>query len=455
MAWPYYRVHAKIECRKMQRIPFTWLYVLRAIQAGLTRADAISNFLGVPPNSAGIWLEQLAVRRAITNREDSDDYCLTVLGVEYLDSPQIEKLVTLPVRLTWDCVRGRISDASYDELRGRELRGEHALELHSKFKIPTSNELDLPECQNYLGPFLEEMGEEFDGAELLHIQYRNKPVRAIKRTPILLYGLSPENFDIRVIGDDGFDYDAARLVRECPNFIQRLPNLFQDVAIADFVRRTRLSDSYAISDLGFDPRIVSDGNAWLRSGDTDRFRTFPGQGIRFFERAFSDASRVARAVITENRIAEWDAFRKIVADALLRGAVCEVVLVHSQDENRERMDKLATDTKAKILTQVPTKVRPVISNRLKIIVKRERYQNHWVPVVMCDDEWLWCGSDMLPGGNGPNAHFGFFMKDKTANSLFAKLIAEQITDIESPYVPQVKVEVRKKRSVLKDGTRNT
>lgn len=436
----------------MQRIPFTWLYVLRAIQAGMTTADLITHFLGVPANSMGTWLEQLSVRGAISQQNDSDGYELTSLGVEYLDSPEVEKLVTLPSRLTWDCVRGRISNSPYDELRAKEQRGERSLELHSNFKIPSSHELGLPECQSHLGQFLEEMGEEFDGAELLHIQYRNKPTRAIKRIPILLYGFAPNNFEIRIIGDDGFDFDAARLVRNCPTFMQRLPDMFQDVAVADFVRRSGLTDSDSIFELAFDSKVTGHANTRLQSGNADRFRTFPGQGIKFLERAFLDASRVVRAVITETRIAEWDAFRGIVSDALSRGAVCEVVLVHSQDENRERMDRLAMETKAKIITQVPFKVRNAVRDRLKIILKRERYQNHWVPVVMCDDKWFWCGSDMLPGGNGPKAHFGFFMEDKSTSALFARLISDQITDIENPCNPQVKVEVKKKR-VLNKGTR--
>ncbi|WP_297834505.1 hypothetical protein [Pseudomonas sp.] len=433
----------------MQRIPFTWLYALRAIQANLRTVDAISGFLGVPSTSAKSWLVELTVRGAITCDAENFDYSLTILGVEYLDSPEIERIATLPARLTWDCIRGEISDATYDELRAREQKAERALELHVGFKIPASGELSLPMCQNFLGQFLDEMGEELDGAELLHIQYTSKPTRAIKKIPVLLYGFSPEIFEIRIIGNDGFDIESARLVRKCPEFIRRLPGLFHDVAIADFSRRALLNDSNIIFDFGFDPRVVSSEIGGLLLGRPDKFRTFPGQGIRFLERAFSEATRVVRTVMTESRIADWDAFRSIVNDALMRGAICEIVLIHLQNDNRERVDRLAQDMRAKILGQVPQKNRSIMRTHLKILVKTERYKNHWVPIVMCDDEWLWCGSDMLPGGNGLNPHFGFFLHNKSISLRFSKLISEQITDVESPRILPPKIEIKKRRALPK------
>lgn len=445
VAWPFYRVNTQIDLRMMQSIPFTWLYVLRCIQAGLLDEKNICAFLGVPISNVTSWLNQLAIHGAIGKLEDENQYCLTQLGAEYLDSPMVERLVTLPARLAWDGVRGKISDVLYDELRSRGQRGERPLNLQQIHTIPQSNKLDLPECQKFLTHFLEDMGEEYDGAELLYIHYRNKPARAFKRMSVLLYGFSPDSFEIRTIGDDGFDYDAALLIRNCPDFCRQLPSFFQNTNVAEFIRRANVKGLTKIHELGFDPDIVKSQDEQLRRGDSNRFRTFPGQGIKFLEMALLNASHDVRIVIKENRLIEWESFRGAVADALRRNIVCEIVLAYPQD-NREQLDKFRNQATQNILNFIPSNIRPQLRKNLKIIEKRERYRNHWMPLIICDDEWIWCGSEMLPGGSGANGHFGFFMRDKKAISTLTNYVSRQILDIEEVVDPNVEVKHKRKRS---------
>jgi len=424
----------------MHRLPFTWLYVLRTIQAGLKDAADISGFLGVPEDSVNQWLAQLTLREAIMGENQLE---LSKLGRELVENSSIEKVVSIPARLTWDCVRGAISETQYDELRIRERRQVDGIELAIKTKIPKSADLSLAECQKFLGTFLDDLSEEFDGAEILDIHFSSKPVKASKNVQVLLYGTSASNFEIKVMVDGSRDNDAAAYVRECPIFRARLPTLFNDTSVIDFFRRADIVHTNGWNKLPFFSSSPPDGT--LAGG---KFRTRPGQGIAFLEEALLNAKQSVKVVITECQLIEWESFRRLVADTLKREIDCEIIIVFSQTDGNDRYERLPRETRTYLSRSLSSYSKAI--RRLKILARRELYRGQWRPLVMADDKRLWCGTEMLAGGAGMLPYFGISIDDKIIAKKITKLISEQISGAEHVTRSDVKVEFKKKRVVKVD-----
>jgi hypothetical protein len=454
IAWPFNRVRAKVECRKMERLPFTWLYVLRAVYAGMVQQSAIGEFLGMPEQSVDLWLRQLLARNAISCQNDSI-WHLTDLGREFLNSPDVEKIVTLPARIAWDCVRGRVSNVLYDDLRARDKRSDADFSLQVRSKIPASRDLSLPQCQRYLEYYLDELGEVFDGAELLHLDYSTRPVSSYRRIYVLLYGVDSAKYEIRVWDNEAYDNESAGLIRTCPFFVEKVRSMFSDDHVFDFLRRAHVKNSDSFRKLRFHPSIISALGASTGStvdgGITQpqSFRTLPAQGISFLEKALVECKTVIRIVVTETQILEWDGLKELVGHALARGAKCEIVIANSSANNAQRIGRIKEALTKAALTVVPHSERSGARKMLIIVPKETRYPSHWISVGVCDDNWVWCGSDLVPGAGPMQAHFGFYSENKNVVTQIKDLISQQVLGQDEQLYPQVRVEKKRRRTLEK------
>lgn len=452
IAWPYNRVKAKFECRKMEKLPFTWLYVLRAIDAGITGGSAISEFLGMPEQSVGLWLSQLQGRNALTFQSGTN-WELTGLGREFLDSPDIEKVVTLPARIVWDCIRGRVSDILYDDLRVRDKRPETAIGLQPKDRIPASRNLPLPQCQQYLEYYLDELGEAYDGAELLHLDYSTKPTSAHRRIYVLLYGISSEKYEVRVWDNDSYDNESAGLVRACPLFGEKIQRMFSDDHVIDFLRRANVKNYESFRKLRFHPSVLSALSASKDVSDDkeiknpENFRTLPAQGVSFLEKALTECRAAVRIVVTDTQILEWEVLKEQLGRALARGSKCEIVISNYSASRAEHINRVKEMLTKAAVAYVPQPERSAARRMLSIVPKDTRYASHWVSTVICDDKWVWCGSDMVPGAGAAQAHFGFYSESKTIVENIAISISRQLLGNDEQLYPEVKVTTKKARIV--------
>lgn len=454
ISWPYNRVRAKVECRKMERLPFTWLYVLRAIYTGIVEQKAIAEFLGMPEQSVDLWLKNLRARNAISYQNDSI-WNLTDLGREFLNSPDVEKIVTLPARIAWDCVRGHVSNVLYDDLRIRDKRADADFSLQVRSKIPASRDLSLPQCQRYLEYYLDELGEVFDGAELLHLNYSTRPASCYRRIFVLLYGIDSDKYEIRVWDNDAYDNESAGLIRTCPFFVEKVKSMFRDDHVIDFLRRAQIKNFDSFRKLRFHPSIISAlGASNVSSVDDgitqpESFRTLPAQGISFLEKALIECKTVIRIVVTETQILEWDGFKELVGHALARGSKCEIVIANLSANNAERIGRIKEALTKTALTFVPHSERSAARKMLFVVPKETRYPSHWISAGICDDKWVWCGTDIVPGASPMQAHFGFYSENKNVVIQIKNLISQQVLGQDEQLYPQVRVEKKKRRTVEK------
>lgn len=454
IAWPYNRVHSTVECRKMERLPFTWLYVLRAIEAGIVEQTEIHGFLGMPEHSVDLWLKQLWARNAISRQNDSA-WQLTDLGKEFLTSPDIEKIVKLPARIVWDCIRGCVSDVLYDDLRVKDSRSSTDLVLQATHRIPASRDLSLPECQQYLEYYLDELGEALDGAELLYLNYSTKPTLAYKQTYVLLYALDSTKYEIRVWNNESYDNESAGLIRGCPIFTKKIKSMFNENHVIDFLRRANVKNSSSFNKLQFQHSIFSKiegskssiGNNDIKVSES--FRTLPAQGILFLEKALSECKTVVQIVVTETQILEWDGFKELVGRTLARGAKCEIVIAHSSSNKTERIVRIKDSLTKAALTFVSATERKDARKKLSIIPKEIRYPSNWIPTIISDDNWIWCGSDIIPSAGSINAHFGFYSEKRPMVVQVRDLISQQILGNDEQLYPQVRVDKKKRRTAAK------